>query len=76
MNRRGAGVSFCCISAFLYSIKYLSAAIYYSTNRSAPFKDIFNEIGYSLDIISIISLIAGIIYIVISEKVDYIANKE
>ena len=63
MNRRGAGVSFCFIAAFLFAIKYILIAIDVSGNLKTSVK------GY-MNIVVTISLIIGIIYIFLSEKND------
>lgn len=56
MNRRGAGVSFCFISALLFSIRYIR------TQHASIFStDI-------LTVTSLISLVVGIIYLIAAEK--------
>ncbi|MNJ43240.1 hypothetical protein D3C77_382380 [compost metagenome] len=58
------------ISAFLYSTRYLAAAIY-GSNSSAWNADLFNEmlsyIGNGPTILSTIALILGITYLLVAE---------
>ncbi len=76
MNKRGAGVAFCTISAFLlFSRYFFKVALYlikegkfmigYSTNFLA-IKRTLNLFG----ILSIIALIVGVIYLIIAEIED------
>lgn len=71
MSRRGAGISFCFIAAFLFSIRYISAAIFGSSvtswNREL-FSGMLKYTGNTLVILSIISLGVGIAYLVLAEK--------
>ena len=71
MSRRGAGISFCFIAAFLFSIRYISAAIFGSSvtswNREL-FSGMLKYTGNTLVILSIISLGGGIAYLVLAEK--------
>jgi hypothetical protein len=70
INRRGAGVVFCFISAFLLATRYISASIFGSGVASWD-KGLFNAMlkytGNTLIILSIISLIVGIFYLVLAE---------
>lgn len=74
MNRRGTGTIFCTIAALLFLGRYITAAIW-SSNASSWDKELFRNmldyIGSPLLILSLLSLFAGIIYLVwaeISEK--------
>ncbi|MGH4052520.1 MAG: hypothetical protein ACREVX_14525 [Clostridium sp.] len=70
INRRGAGVIFCFISAFLFATRYTSASIFGSSLTSLN-KELFNSMlqftGNTLITLSIISLVVGIIYLVLAE---------
>lgn len=72
MNKRGVGVSFCFIAAFLFSVKYISAAIFGSGISSALDSNLFNVmleyIGNTPIVLSVISLGVGITYLVMAEK--------
>jgi len=71
MNKRGAGVSFCFIAAFLFSVKYISAAIFGSGVSSWShelFHHMLDYVGNAPVILSVISLGIGIIYLVMAEK--------
>jgi len=71
MNKRGAGVSFCFIAAFLFSVRYISAAIFgsgISSWSSELFNNMLNYIGDTPLILSVISLVTGIVYLVLAEK--------
>lgn len=71
MNRRGAGLSFIFIGAFLTSTKYLAAAVFASENTTwsfGIFKRMLSYIGPTLTILSIGSFIIGAIYLVNAEK--------
>ena len=66
MNRRGTGVSFCFIAAFLFSVRYLSAAIFgsgLSSWSSDLFAAMFEYTGNTLTVLSIISLVVGLAYL-------------
>ncbi|MCQ6563755.1 hypothetical protein [Paenibacillus mendelii] len=70
MNKRTTGVVFICIAAFLYGIRYLSAAIFASNVSSWNanlFRDMLGYVGKGPLILSILSLVVGIIYILIAE---------
>lgn len=70
MHRRSAGISFIFISAFLNSVRYLTAAIYGSstTNYSETFfKVVLDSIGNDLLNFAVITLIVGIAYLLWAE---------
>ena len=68
MNRRGTGVIFILISAMLFSARYISAALFstgISTWNMELFQSMLGYTGNVLLILSIISLAAGIIYLIL-----------
>ena len=70
MNKRGTGVIFCAIAAFLLAAKYISAAIFGSGVASWDadlYSGMLNYVGDTLVVFSVLSLIAGIIYLVWAE---------
>ena len=70
MTRRGTGIEFIAISAFLISIKYISAAIFGSGVASwdgGLFNAMLSHVGYTLSNFSLLSLLVGILYIVWGE---------
>lgn len=71
MNKRGAGVSFCFIAAFLFSTRYISAAIFgscVSSWDSGLFNAMLDYTGNTLIILSVISLGVGIIYLIMAKR--------
>jgi multisubunit Na+/H+ antiporter MnhB subunit len=71
MNRRGTGVSFCFIAAFLFSVRYISSAIFgsgISSWDSELFNHMLTYVGNTLVVLSVISLGVGIIYLIKAEK--------
>ncbi|RAR45069.1 hypothetical protein [Paenibacillus sp. MDMC362] len=64
MNNKTMGIIFICISAFLYGIRYLTAAIA-GIYTPWTFADLLSEIGKGPLIFSIISLILGILCIMV-----------
>ena len=73
MNRRITGAIFCLIAGLLFAARYIAAAVFMS-NVSSWDSDLFaaglEHQGPALLILSIISLIAGIIYLVWAEMED------
>ena len=70
MGRRGTGVVFCLIAALLYSTRYVSAAIFGSGVVSWDkelFDGMLQYVGNSLTVLSVISLVVGIVYLVWAE---------
>lgn len=70
MNKRGAGVIFCFIAGLLLAARYLTAAIFMSNVNSwdaALFAAGLAYQGNELLIFSIISLVAGIGYLIWAE---------
>ncbi len=71
MSRRAAGVGFCFIAAFLTAARYLSAAVYGSSTNSwnqSLFNQMLQYVGNTLTVLSVISLIVGIVYLVMAER--------
>jgi len=70
MGRRAAGVGFCFIAAFLYSVRYISAAIFGSGVASwntELFNAMLQYVGNSLTVLSAISLAVGVVYLALAE---------
>ncbi|MGC8758044.1 MAG: hypothetical protein ACP5QX_06330 [Caldisericaceae bacterium] len=73
MNKRGAGVAFCAISAFLFFAKYFfKVAIYVLENGTfmVGFDRGFLAINLTVNtfsVLSVIALIIGVIYIIAGE---------
>lgn len=78
MTRRGTGIAFIAISAFLISTKYISAAIF-GSGVSSWSQDLFDRmltyVGYTLNIFSVLSLLVGILYIVWGEYEELKLNR-
>ncbi len=74
MSRRAAGISLIAISALLFASRYLAAAIFGSSITSWN-ADLFNGmlqyVGPDLVRWSIVSLVAGILYLVWAEIQTY-----
>ena len=70
INRRFAGVVFCFIAAFLFSMRYITAAIYGSNSTSWD-SELFGTLlyctGNGLIVACVIALIVGIIYLILAE---------
>ena len=67
MNNKGIGAVFCLIAALLVSARYLSAAIFMSnvTSWSSElFQNGLSYVGSPLKVAAIVSLIAGICFLV------------
>jgi hypothetical protein len=78
MNRRGTGVIFIFISAILFSSSYITAAIFstgISTWNMELFQSMLEYTGNMLLILSIISLVAGVIYLIIAEFQSRLENR-
>ena len=74
MSKRGTGVAFIAIAAFLFSAKYISAAIFGSGVLSWN-KELFNamlsNVGSPLSVGSIFALIIGVAYITWGEYEEF-----
>jgi hypothetical protein len=70
MSRRTTGVIFICLAAFLFGVRYLSAAIF-ASNVNSWSSDLFNAmldyVGPAPTTLSIIALVVGIIYLLWAE---------
>ena len=70
MNRRGTGAIFCLIGALLFAARYITVAIFMSNVSSWDsmlFASGLESQGNGLLILSILSFIAGIVYLVWAE---------
>jgi hypothetical protein len=78
VNKRGTGVVFIAIAAFLFSSKYISAAIFSSGVFSWD-EDLFNAmlsyVGSPLSVCSILALILGVAYIAWGEFEEFTVKK-
>lgn len=77
MHRRTVGVILLCISAFLYGVRYLSAAIFgsgVSSWNSQLFNAMLEYVGDGPLIMSWIALIAGIGYLIFAEFETFIVK--
>ncbi|MGE7024344.1 hypothetical protein [Solibacillus cecembensis] len=79
MNKRGAGVIFIAIAAFLFASKYMSAAIFGSGVLSWDeplFSAMLSYVGEPLSICSMIALILGVAYICWGEYEEFTIKKQ
>ncbi|MBD8036679.1 hypothetical protein H9635_07990 [Solibacillus sp. A46] len=79
MNKRGTGVAFIAIAAFLFSAKYISAAIFGSGVLSwneELFNAMLTNVGSPLNVGSIIALIIGIAYLAWGEYEEFKSKKQ
>jgi len=70
MDRRATGVVFIAIAAFLFAMRYVAAAIFGSTVRSweaGLFDAMLEYVGPELPILSGVSLLIGLVYLVLAE---------
>ena len=66
MSNKGVGVIFCLISTILFSVKYISAAIFMSniaTKDASLFKKGLEYVGPFLSIEAILAMIIGILFL-------------
>lgn len=79
MNKRGTGVAFIAIAAFLFSAKYICAAIFGSGVLSWN-EELFNAmltyVGSPLNVGGIIALIIGIAYLAWGEYEEFKSKKQ
>ena len=78
MNKRGTGVTFIAIASFLFSTRYISAAIYGSSSSNwndELFNAMLEFIGNPLSICAIFALLIGLAYIVWAEYEEFIIKK-
>jgi hypothetical protein len=70
MNKRATGVVFIAVAAFLFATRYIAAAIFGSGVRSweaGLFDAMLEYVGPELPILSGVSLLAGVVYLVLAE---------
>ena len=78
MSRRTTGTVLLGISAFLYSTRYLSAAIFGSsltTWNTKLFNAMLQSVGKELVTLSLIALIAGLAYLVLAEVEAFLKSR-
>ena len=79
MSKRGTGVAFIAIAAFLFSAKYISAAIF-GSGVSSWDEELFNAmlsyVGSPLSVCSILALIIGLTYIAWGEYEEFKSKKQ
>lgn len=79
MNKRRTGVTFIAIAAFLFSAKYISAAIF-GSNVPSWDEDLFNAmleyVGNPLNICSVLALLIGLAYIIWAEYEEFMMKKQ
>lgn len=79
MNKRGAGVTFIAIAAFLISAKYISAAIFGSGVSSWDenlFREMSEYVGIPLNICSVLALLVGLAYIAWAEYEEFMMKNK
>lgn len=79
MSKRGTGVAFIAIAAFLISAKYISAATLgsgVSNLHKGVFISTMHYVGIPLSLFSIISLIIGVGYIAWGEYEEFKSKKQ
>ena len=79
MNRRAMGVTFCFIAAFLFSMRYIAAAIYIAGGPSWDrniFEGGLTYVGNELLYLSVLSLLVGVFYILREELKEKNANQD
>jgi hypothetical protein len=79
MQRRTVGVILLCISAFLYGVRYLAAAIFgsnVSSWNSQLFNAMLDHVGQGPMVISRIALFAGIGYLIFAEIESFIKKNK
>ncbi|MEK4531606.1 hypothetical protein [Solibacillus sp. FSL K6-1554] len=79
MNKRGTGVAFIAIAAFLFSAKYISAAIFGSGVLSwndELFNAMLTYVESPLNVSSIVALMIGIAYIAWGEYEEFKSKKQ
>lgn len=76
MNKRGTGVAFIAIAAFLFSANYISAAIFGSGLKAIDWSVALLLVGETLNVFSSIALIIGIAYIAWGEYEEFKSKKQ
>jgi len=70
MSKRATGIVFICIAAFLYGVRYLSAAIFGSNLPSwnkQMFQEMLESVGNGPLVLSVIALVIGVVYLLFAE---------
>ncbi|MDR9854787.1 hypothetical protein RJP21_14320 [Paenibacillus sp. VCA1] len=70
MNRRGAGVAFLAIGAFLFAVRYVTDAMLLTQNGgmgSYDFRMALYESGVFLLLLSILFFILGVVYFILGD---------
>ncbi len=70
MNKRGTGLGFCAIAAFLFASRYIAAAIFGSGLQSwsdSLFASMMYYVGNRLTVLSVVALLVGIGYLLMAE---------
>ena len=78
MSRRTTGALLLAIAAFLFATRYLSAAIYGSAMNSWSmelFRNMFHNVGSGLTNWSMVTLVAGLLYLAWSEVDSIIQSR-
>lgn len=73
MNNKGVGAIFCLISAILYGIRYVAAAIFMSTTATkdaALLQDGLSYVGSGLLIAAIVALVLGVCFLILGLMKD------
>lgn len=73
MNKRGTGAIFCLIASIIFSARYITAAVFMSNFASWDNQSFSAGLEYQgsvLLIVSIISLIIGVLYLILAEIED------
>jgi hypothetical protein len=79
MTKRGAGVAFIAIAAFLLAMKYITAAIFGSGVSSWDgnlFNAMMQYVGNTLNTFSFLAMVVGIAYIVWGEYEEFKAKQK
>lgn len=78
MSRRATGAVFIAISAFLYGIRYIAAALFGSTTTNwneEMFNILLTSVGTRFNSFSLLALLVGIAYLIWAEIEEYIKKK-
>ncbi len=70
MTRRGVGLGFCGIAAFLFASRYVCAAIFGTGVKSwdsSLFSAMYSYVGSDLTTAAVIALVAGVGYLIWAE---------
>lgn len=76
MSRRGFGLGFCVIAAFLYAVNYIAAVMWlpqvtaYATDKGR-LGTAYDEVGHGLTILAVVALCVGVVYVVWGEAPEH-----